>query len=75
MEFIDYILYIVAGLSILLAIGGISTNNKAVVLSSVASLGLNGYAIYEMTWWPILVSFVIGVIIKSVLGDPGASGG
>jgi hypothetical protein len=72
MEIIHYLIYPIAGLLVLLALGGLNTKHPIVISASVASLFLNAYAIYAFVWWPIVVSIVIDLIFKKVFGDPGA---
>lgn len=72
METLHYLIYPIAGLMVLLALGGLNTKNPTVVSASIVSLCLNAYAIYTFLWWPIVVSIVVDLIFKKVFGDPGA---
>lgn len=72
MEYLDYLIYPIAGSLAFLAFGGLNTKHPVVVVASMISLALNGYAIIELVWWPIAVSIASGFLIKAAFGDPGA---
>lgn len=72
LEYINYLIYPIAGLLILLAVGGLNTKHPIVVAASVCSAVLNVYAIVAFVWWPIAVSFVVDWGFKKAFGDPGA---
>ena len=72
MEYIHYLIYPVAGILALLALGGLNTKHSVVKSASVVSLLLNAYAIYAFVWWPIAVSIAVDFGFKMVFGDPGA---
>lgn len=73
MEFVHYSIYPIAGVLVLLAIGGLNTPHPVVKAASVCSLLLNGYAIYAFVWWPIAVSILVDLVFKKAFGDPGVS--
>jgi len=75
MEYVHYLIYPIAGVLALLAIGGINTKHSVVVSSSIISLALNGYAIVGFVWWPIAVSLLIDFSLKKLFGDPGQPNG
>ncbi|ETX09459.1 hypothetical protein MUS1_08780 [Marinomonas ushuaiensis DSM 15871] len=66
MDIVHYLIYPIAGLLALFAVGGLNTKRPVVVLSSAASLMLNAYAIYEFIWWPIAVSLIVDFVLKAV---------
>jgi len=72
MDYIHYLIYPIAGILALLAIGGLNSPSPVVKLASACSLLLNGYAIWAFIWWPIPVSFVVDFGFKLASGDPGA---
>ena len=72
MEYINYLIYPIAGLLCLLALGGLNTKHPVVIITSVISLVLNGYAIVQLVWWPIPVSIGSDFLFKKLFGDPGA---
>ena len=72
MEYLNYLIYPIAGLLCFLALGGFNNNHRGVVISSMVSLALNGYAIIEFVWWPIPISIASDFLFKKILGDPGA---
>jgi hypothetical protein len=67
MDIIHYLIYPIAGILGLLALGGLNTKQPVVVLSSAMSLALNAYAIYEFIWWPIAASIIIDLILKRLV--------
>ena len=72
MEFVHYLIYPIAGLFMLLALGGLNTKNPVVVSAYVVSLLLNAYAIYAFIWWPIAAGIAVDFGFKMAFGDPGA---
>ena len=75
LEYVHYLIYPMAGLLILLGIGGPNTRHPVVVTASLCSIALNVYAIIAFLWWPIVVSFVVDLGFKKAFGDPGAHSG
>jgi ATP/ADP translocase len=71
LEYVHYLIYPIAGLLCLLALGGLNTKHPIVVIASMISLSLNGYAIFAFVWWPIPASLVSDFIFKRLFGDPG----
>lgn len=69
------IIYILAGISILLAIGGFSaysqTRHIGLLISSIVSIAFALLAIVLIHWWPLLVGFVINWGLRLVGLDPG----
>jgi len=73
MEFVNYLIYPIAGVLVILAIGGINTPHPVVKTASVCSLLLNIYAIFAFVWWPIGASILVDLFLKKAFGDPGAT--
>jgi len=70
------IIYVLAGISIVLAIGGLSTYGKTkhvgLLLSSLISIVFSILAIVLVHWWPLVVGFIANWGLKLVGLDPGA---
>lgn len=70
------VIYILAGLSILLAIGGLSayaqTKHVGLLLSSIVSIGFAMLAIVLLHWWPLIVGFSLNWTLRLIGLDPGA---
>jgi hypothetical protein len=47
MEHLNYLIYPIAGLLCFLALGGLNTKHAVVIIASIISLALNGYAIIQ----------------------------
>ena len=66
---IAIVIYFLAGVSILLAIGGLNsysaTKDKGLLLSSIVSIGFSTTAIILPHWWPLVTGFVINIIINA----------
>lgn len=66
----EYIIYVLAGLSVLLALGGLSswasTGRPVLFLSSVVSIGFSVVAIVEIAWWPLVVGFLLNWFLQLV---------
>ena len=66
-EWLEYGIYIFAGISILLAVGGFKaysdTKDPGLLLSSVVSLVFSSLAIGIPHWWPLLVGFTLNILI------------
>jgi len=75
LDYIHYLIYPIAGVLVLLAIGGLNTKHPVVIGASLCSLILNTYAIIGFLWWPIAISLVIDFGFKKLFGDPGAPPG
>lgn len=62
-----YVIYALAAISILLAIGGLAayraTKQPALLLSSLVSIGFSIAAIVLPHWWPLIVGFAINMIL------------
>jgi len=73
------VIYILAGLSILLAIGGLSayaqTKHVGLLLSSIVSIVFSTLAIVLLHWWPLIVGFSINWTLRLIRLDPGARRG
>lgn len=69
-----YVIYTLAGISIVLAIGGISaysaTKHLSLILSSVVSILFSLAAIVLTSFWPLVIGFSLNVAIKLLIGDP-----
>ena len=63
-------IYLLAGMSIFLALGGLNaysaTKDKGLLLSSIVSIGFSTTAIVLPHWWPLVVGFVINMIIAKL---------
>lgn len=70
------VIYVLAGLSILLAVGGLSAYSQSksvgLLLSSIISIVLSITAIVLVHWWPLVVGFVANWGLKLVGLDPSA---
>jgi len=71
----EILIYILAGVSILLAIGGLSTYSETkhpgLLISSIISIGFSGLAIYLVHWWPLIVGFAANWGLRLLGLDPG----
>lgn len=69
----NIVIYILASISIVLAIGGLAawsqTRHIGLLLSSMVSIGFSALAIVLPHWWPLIVGFGINWAIK-LLGQP-----
>ena len=69
------VIYILAGLSILLAVGGLSayaqTKHIGLLLSSIISIGFSVLAIVLVHWWPLIVGFGLNWGLRLLGLDPG----
>jgi hypothetical protein len=72
------LIYILAGISIVLSIGGLSaystTKHPGLLISSVVSIGLSVLAVVLVHWWPLVVGFGINWLLKLAGLDPSRSG-
>lgn len=70
------VIYVLAGISILLAIGGLSsypqTKHPGLLLSSLVSIGFSVLGILLVHWWPLLVGFAINWGLRPLGMDPGS---
>ena len=70
------VIYILAAVSILLAIGGLSaypqTKHLGLLLSSIISIGFSVLAIVLVHWWPLVVGFAANWGLRLLGMDPGA---
>ena len=70
------IIYILAGISILLAIGGLSayaqTKHIGLLVSSIVSIAFSALAIVLVHWWPLVVGFGLNWGLRSLGVDSGA---
>jgi uncharacterized membrane protein (UPF0136 family) len=68
------VIYILAGLSILLAIGGLSayvqTKQIGLLLSSVVSIVFSVLAIVLVHWWPLIIGFGLNWGLRLLGLDP-----
>lgn len=71
----DILIYLLSGISILLAIGGLSaysqTKNPGLLISSIVSIGFSSLAIYLLQFWPLAVGFIINLGLRKMNLDPG----
>jgi hypothetical protein len=70
------VIYVLAALSILLAIGGLSaysqTKHLGLLLSSIVSIGFSVLAIVLVHWWPLVAGFTANWGLRLLGLDPGA---
>jgi hypothetical protein len=63
-----YIIFILAGISIILAIGGISaysqTKQIGLLLSSIVSIAFSILAITLVQFWPLIAGFIINWLLR-----------
>lgn len=63
------VIYILAGISIFLAIGGLSayqqTKQPALLTSSLVSIGFSLTAMALPHWWPLVAGFLINVALQA----------
>lgn len=69
------VIYVLAAISILLAIGGLSayseTKHPGLLISSLISIELSSLAIYLVDWWPLMVGFAVNWGLRLLGLDPG----
>jgi hypothetical protein len=69
------IIFVLAGFSTMLAIGGLvayaDTRHIGLLLSSVVSIAFSIMAIIAVEWWPLVVGFGINLGLKAFGLDPG----
>jgi uncharacterized membrane protein (UPF0136 family) len=70
----DILIYILSGLSVLLAIGGLAaymqTKQIGILLSSLVSISCSILAISLIEWWPLVVGFGLNWILRLLGFDP-----
>jgi hypothetical protein len=73
---VDIVIYILAGISMLLALGGLSaysdSKHPGLLISSIISIVFSGLAIYLVHWWPLIVGFAANWGLRLLGLDPGA---
>ena len=71
----DYIIYVLSGISIILAlgcfVGYLYSKHIGLLLSSFVSVGFSITAIYLVQWWPLAVGFIINWVLRLMGLDPG----
>lgn len=69
------VIYILAALSILLAVGGLSTYTQTkhigLLLSPIVSITFSILAIVLVDWWPLIVGFGLNWALRLLGADPG----
>jgi hypothetical protein len=69
------VIYILAGISILVALGGLvtysETKHPGLLISSVVSIVFATFAIYLVHWWPLVVGFAANWGLRLLRLDPG----
>lgn len=72
----SYVIYVLAGLSMLLAVGGLSaystTKHIGLLLSSLISIGCALAAIVLVSFWPLVIGFAANWGLKLLGLDPGS---
>ena len=70
------VIYVLAGLSIVLALGGLSaystTKHPGLLFSSIVSIVFAALAIVLVHWWPLVVGFAANWGLKLLGMDPGS---
>jgi len=70
----ELVIYILAGVSIFLAIGGFNawklSGHPGLLISSVVSIGFSGAAIFLIEWWPLVAGFAINWGLRFIGLDP-----
>ena len=64
------VIYVLAGLSILLAIGGLTTNHPVVVLASIVSIIFAVLAVALEEWWPLVNGLAVNWGLRLLGFDP-----
>lgn len=68
------IIYVLAGISILLAIGGLEVYSRCkhigLLLSSIISIGFSVLAIVIVAWWPLVAGFAANWGLRLLGLDP-----
>lgn len=71
----EIIIYVLSGVSIFFAIGGLSayaqTKHIGLLLSSIISIGCSLLAIDLVQWWPLIVGFLMNTVLGLLGFDPG----
>ena len=72
------VIYVLAAISIVLAVGGLSayaqSKQVGLLLSSLISIAFSVLAIVLVQWWPLVVGFVLNWALKLLGLDPSAGG-
>ncbi|CEO38674.1 hypothetical protein PPBDW_I20690 [Photobacterium kishitanii] len=70
----NYIIYALAGISILLSLGGFQayrdSKHIGLLLSSLVSIGFSLTAIVLVQWWPLAAGFLVNWILRLMGLDP-----
>lgn len=72
----DYVIYALAGISIFLSIGGfgyVGPKNKWVIIASIISIIFSIMAIYYISFWPLVIGFVLNWGLKRMGLEPSNS--
>jgi hypothetical protein len=64
------VIYVLAGLSILLAVGGLTTNHPGTRLGSIVSIVFAILAIFLEEWWPLVNGFAVNWGLRLLGCDP-----
>lgn len=64
------VIYVLAGLSILLAIGGLMSNHPGVRVGSIVSIVFAVLAIVLEEWWPLVNGFAVNWGLRLLGFDP-----
>lgn len=71
----DIVIYVLAVVSIILALGGLSaywqTKHPGLLISSIVSIGFSVLAIVLVHWWPLVVGFGLNWVLRLLGMDPG----
>ena len=71
----NIVIYVLAGISIVMAIGGLSAYSQSkhpgLLISSIISLVFSILAIYLVHWWPLVVGFAANWGLRLIGMDPG----
>jgi hypothetical protein len=71
MEYLNYLIYPIAGFFVIVFWGGSPHPNPVVKLAAHIYVGLNLLAIVIFSWWPIGLALALNFGLAKIFGDPG----
>lgn len=70
----NVLLYVVCGLFALMGLGGFSAawlgRSPRLFLGAICYFGSASLAFALISWWPLLVGFLLAYVVRAVFGDP-----
>lgn len=66
------VIYVLAALSVLLAIGGLAASQRWVSLSSIVSIAFAVLAVSIQEWWPLVNGIAVNWGLRLLGLDPGS---